>query len=307
MRPQHPTETALIVAALKAGLEPHPPGSVRVFEIPFEAERRRMTTAVKDVDGRITLHVKGAPETVLALCSREARADGVAPLDDARRAAILRGAAAMSAGALRVLAIAAGDGEGVSPAESERDLTLLGLVGMMDPPREEAAAAVRACRKAGIRPMMITGDHPDTAVAIAREIGMISGTGGLLVGAELETMSDPDLAGRIDGIEVVARATAGHKLRIIEALHARRHVVAMTGDGVNDAPALRAADIGIAMGRTGTDATRAAADLVLLDDNFATIVAAVEEGRLILDNIRKFVRYLLSTNAGELLLMVDSR
>jgi Ca2+-transporting ATPase len=299
-----PTETALIVAALKAGLEPHPPGFARVFEIPFEAERRRMTIAVRGPDQRITLHVKGAPETILALCAREARVDGATALGQARKAEILRRAAAMSSRALRVLAIAVRDGEGVSPADAESDLTLLGIVGMMDPPREEAAAAVRACRRAGIRPLMITGDHPETAVAIAREIGMISSEQGMLTGAELGRMTGAELVARVEDVEVVARATAEHKLRIVEALHARGHVVAMTGDGVNDAPALRAADIGIAMGRTGTDATRAAADLVLLDDNFATIVTAVEEGRLILDNIRKFVRYLLSTNAGELLLMV---
>jgi Ca2+-transporting ATPase len=299
-----PTETALIVAALKAGFEPDARRHVRVFEIPFEAERRLMTTAVREPDARVTLHVKGAPETVLALCTRELTPDGSVPLGADRVADILGAAAAMSARALRVLAIASRAGDGVTPDEAERDLTLLGLAGMMDPPRAEAAESVRACRAAGIRPVMITGDHPDTALAIAREVGITGETGGVLTGARLETMSDAELKEAIGNVDVVARATAGHKLRIVEALHARGSVLAMTGDGVNDAPALRAADIGIAMGRTGTDATRAAADLILLDDNFATIVAAVEEGRRILDNIRKFVRYLLSTNAGELLLML---
>ncbi len=299
-----PTETALIAAALEAGLEPDMDHAARVFEIPFEAERRRMTTAVRGPDSHITLHVKGAPETILALCTREAAGGGERSLDATRRRAVLAHAAAMSGRALRVLAIARRAGDGVAPAAAEQDLTLLGLVGMMDPPRAEAAAAIEACRRAGIRPLMITGDHPETAIAIAREIGLATGADALLSGAMLDTLSDAELARRVDQLDVVARATAAHKLRIVRALHVRRHVVAMTGDGVNDAPALRAADIGIAMGRTGTDVTRAAADLILLDDNFATIVTAVEEGRLILDNIRKFVRYLLSTNAGELLLMV---
>jgi Ca2+-transporting ATPase len=298
-----PTEGALVVAALKAGLDPAPAGHHRLWEVPFESERRMMSVAVRDPAGATTVFVKGAPETVIPRCVAE-RVDGrEVPLDDARRAELHALAGGMAGRALRVLALAARDGEGVEPEEAERGLVFAGLAGMLDPPRPAAHGAVASCRAAGIRPMMITGDHPLTALAIARELDIARPGDGAMTGHELDALDAAGLAGRVDTTAVFARVTAEHKLRVVEALHARGEVAAMTGDGVNDAPALRAADIGIAMGRTGTAVTRGASDLVLLDDDFATIVAAVEEGRTILGNIRKFVRYLLSCNLGEVMFM----
>ena len=208
----------------------------------------------------------------------------------------------MAAQALRVLGLAYRDG--VSESESEeRDLVFAGLVGMIDPPREEAKAAIRTCRRAGIRPVMITGDHPETAAAIARELGLSEPGDRVLSGRDLDKLSEEDLVATVEKTSVYARVSPEQKLRVVQAWRKRGQVVAMTGDGVNDAPAVKAADIGIAMGITGTDVTKGASDMVLTDDNFASIVGAVEEGRGIFDNIRKFVHYLLSCNAGEVLLM----
>jgi Ca2+-transporting ATPase len=208
----------------------------------------------------------------------------------------------LAARALRVLALASRELAEDGPME-ERDLVFAGLVGMLDPPRDEAFQAVRDCRASGIRPVMITGDHPETALAIARTLGIAGPDDRAVSGHDLDQMTDEELAGRIESLPVYARVSAEHKLRVVRAWRVRGQVVAMTGDGVNDAPAVQAADVGVAMGRSGTDVTREAADMVLLDDNFATIVRAVGEGRAVFDNIQKFVHYLLSTNAGEILVM----
>ncbi|HEU0120579.1 MAG TPA: cation-translocating P-type ATPase [Bryobacteraceae bacterium] len=279
-----PTETALLVAAAEAGLSA---GALRaeyrrVGEAPFTSERKRMSTVHEGPGGRV-LYLKGAPGSVIPLCTRY----GAAPLTGERRAAVLQEVETLAGQALRTLAVAMGDGD------KEENLTLLGLVGLIDPPRQEAAAAVATARAAGLRPIMITGDHPATAKAIAREVG-IAEAPRVMTGADLDRLEHTD-------VDVFARVNPEHKLRIVQALQQQGAIVAMTGDGVNDAPALKAADIGVAMGITGTDVSKEAADLVLTDDNFATIVAAVEEGRAVFDNIRKFLRYLLSSNIGEVL------
>jgi Ca2+-transporting ATPase len=292
-----PTEAALVVAALKGGVSADPARPV-VYELPFDSQRQRMSVVVRSDDGRRILETKGAPEAVLARCGAEWR-DGMAvPLSDERRAEILAAAARLAAGALRVLALAFrelpgdlgldGGAEGV-----ERDLVHLGLVGMIDPPRDEARGAVATCRSAGIRPVMITGDHPATALAIGRELGLADAANRAVTGGEIAGLTDAALAAAVGEIAVYARVTAEDKLRIVRAWQQRGEVVAMTGDGVNDAPAIREADIGIAMGKSGTFVTREAADMVLTDDDFASIVGAVEEGRGIYDNIRKFIHYLL--------------
>jgi Ca2+-transporting ATPase len=328
-----PTEGALIVAALKAGVSGVDPPAPIVFEIPFDSERRRMSVVIREADGRHRLLTKGAPEAVLPVCGAEWHGDAVVPLTETRRVEMLAVATGMAGRALRVLAVASrelplhltlGDrleGAGFDGDGLERDgqLVFAGLVGMLDPPREEVKAAVRQCRSAGIQPVMITGDHPATALAIARELGLdhdavehalaASGReererrGRVVTGSDLDALDDDSLAAAVPGIAVYARVSAEHKLRVVRAWQARGGVVAMTGDGVNDAPAVRAADIGIAMGLTGTDVTKAASDMVLTDDNFASIVAAVEEGRGIYDNIQKFMHYLLACNAGEVLVM----
>ena len=303
-----PTEGALIVAALKAGIERDPDDERTLLEIPFDSDRKRMSVVVQRADGSQVLYVKGAPEAVLVACTAEYVNDVVMPLTSARRKAILTTAENMAGRALRVLALACrhhGDhplDDGDSSLQ-EHDLVLCGLAGMLDPPRDEARDAVARCQAAGIRPVMITGDHPATALAIARELGMADGTDRAVSGADLDAMDDTALAAAIDTMPVFARVSAAHKLRVVRGWQARGHVVAMTGDGVNDAPAVKAADIGIAMGLTGTDVTKEASDMVLTDDNFASIVNAVEEGRGIYDNIQKFVHYLLACNAGEVLVM----
>ncbi|MCW8128877.1 MAG: cation-translocating P-type ATPase [Planctomycetota bacterium] len=298
-----PTEGALVVAARKAGLET--PRPKVLYEIPFDSDRKRMSVVLRAPDGKALMYAKGAPESLLPLCSHEFRGGQRVPLSDERRAEIGRVNAAMAARALRVLALARRlDPEREEEAYAERGLTFAGLAGMIDPPRDEVRAAVRVCRKAGIRPVMITGDHPDTARAIAAELEILSGDSSqVLTGAALDGVDDAALAGRIGGVAVFARVTAEHKLRVVRALQKNGHVVAMTGDGVNDAPAVKAADVGIAMGVTGTDVTKEASDMVLTDDNFASIVNAVEEGRGIFDDIQKFIHYLLACNAGEVLFM----
>ncbi len=297
-----PTEAALLVAGAKAGLDKVDLEArfPRHAEIPFTSEARRMTTVHRG-EGRAFACAKGAPEVLLDACTQVLGPDGPEPLDAARRERILAAAAGLAAQALRVLAVA--DKEGADLAHAEQGLTFLGLVGLSDPPRPEAAAAVRTCRAAGIAPVMITGDHPATAEAIARELGILT-DGRLLTGIELEGLSDEDLAAEIERVQVYARVSPAHKLRVITAWQARGHYVAMTGDGVNDAPALKKADVGIAMGINGTEVTREAAEMTLTDDNFASIVAAVEEGRVIFGNIKKYLMYLLSSNIGELGLMV---
>ncbi len=301
-----PTEGALVVAAAKAGLhkdvleERYP----RLGEVPFTSETKRMTTLHGDSSGGRRAYAKGAPEVVLAACTRWQSADGEQPLDDAGRACILQEAQSMADAALRVLAVATRPAADLT--EAEREMTFLGLAGMFDPPRAEARDAIAVCEAAGIRPVMITGDHPVTARAVARELGLLKAGDRVVTGTELEAMDDADLARQVDHIGVYARVSPAHNLRVVSAWQAQGQVVAMTGDGVNDAPALKKADIGIAMGIAGTDVSREAAAMTLTDDNFSSIVAAVEEGRWIFGNIRKYLMYLLSSNVGEIGLMAGA-
>ncbi len=302
-----PTEGALIVAALKAGLESRIPEQHVLFEIPFDSERKTMSVVFQGPTGQRVMHSKGAPEMILARCIAERREGKVSPLTEERRREIMQSNAEMAGRALRVLGLAYRELPSATEApDEEADLVFVGLVGMIDPPREEAKEAVLRSRAAGIRPVMITGDHPLTAMAIARELHIAGSEDRVLTGQDLDAMSDQDLLSQVELVAVYARVSAEHKLRVVKAWKQRGQIVAMTGDGVNDAPAVKAADIGIAMGVTGTDVTKEASDMVLTDDNFASIVNAVEEGRSIFDNIQKFVHFLLSCNAGEVLLMFVS-
>jgi P-type Ca2+ transporter type 2C len=300
-----PTETALVRWAAEHGVDADTLARrwPRVAEIPFSSDRARMTTVHMSDEGALRVAcTKGAPERVVPECDRMWHDGAIVPLDDS----VLQRAEQMAADGLRVLAVAVASDHGgrtddIDPLE-ERQL-LLGLVGLLDPPREEAREAVQTCRTAGIHVVMITGDHPATARAIAHRLGII-GTAGdsddVITGTALAALSDDELQTRSEHVRVYARVAPEDKLRIVKALQARGEFAAMTGDGVNDAPALKRANIGIAMGQEGTDVAREAAHMVLLDDNFATIVHAVREGRRIYDNIRRFVRFVLSTNAGEI-------
>ncbi|MGB9928613.1 MAG: cation-translocating P-type ATPase [Methanosarcina sp.] len=307
-----PTEGALIVAARKAGLEAEALNArlARLAEVPFSSERKLMSTVHSDAEQkeRLLAFTKGAPDILLARCTKELVGEEIKPLAAERRAEILKKNEELASEALRTLAVAFR----ILPKDAlkneewdetlEQDLVFLGLIGMIDPPRREAKDAVARAMGAGIRPMMITGDHPKTASVIAREIG-IPTYDRVATGAELEKMPEEELDRTVQEVSVYARVNPEHKLRIVNALQRTGAIVAMTGDGVNDAPALKTADIGIAMGITGTDVSKEAADVVLADDNFATIVGAVEEGRAIFSNIRKFLRYLLSSNLGEVMIM----
>jgi Ca2+-transporting ATPase len=307
-----PTEGALIVAARKAGLEDEALDARfgRVAEVPFSSERKLMSTIHTDAERqeRLLALTKGAPDVLLARCATELVGEATRPLTPQRRAEIARRNEELAGQALRTLAVACRSlpKDGLPPDQLdervEHDLVFLGLIGMIDPPREEAKAAVARAKGAGIRPLMITGDHPRTAAVIAAELGIAS-DGGAVTGAQLEQMPDEVLDQTIRDVAVYARVNPQHKLRIVKALQRHGATVAMTGDGVNDAPALKTADIGVAMGIAGTDVAKEAADMVLADDNFATIVAAVEVGRGIFSNIRKFLRYLLSSNLGEVMTM----
>ena len=303
-----PTEGALLVAASKAGfdLKGLEKQHKRVAELPFDSERKMMST-VNRTGGKLEVYTKGATEMVLRECTHIMKEGKVVRITDADRKRINAETRAMATDALRVLAVAfrrlPGEVKRFSVEELESGLTFIGLAGMIDPPRAEAKAAVKLCKQAGMRAVMITGDHKDTAVAVARELGLL-GPGALVVtGEELEQMSDAKLAKDAEHIAVYARVSPLHKQRIVKALRAEKMIIAMTGDGVNDAPALKLADIGVAMGITGTDVSKEASDMILLDDNFATIVAAVEEGRVIYDNIKKAVVYLLSCNIAEIMVM----
>ena len=298
-----PTEGALVVAALKAGVGARDPAPPIIHQIPFDSDRKTMSVVVRGPAETILMYTKGAPEEILSKCVSERRKGQVVPLARARRQEITQTSAEMAARALRVLAFAFREFEG-NAAYVESDLTFVGLMGMIDPPREEVREAIGRCTSAGIRPVMITGDHPSTALAIARELRIASDASHAVTGKELNTMTDAALAAQVEKFSVYARVTAEHKLRVVRAWRNAGAIVAMTGDGVNDAPALKAADIGIAMGISGTDVTKAASDMVLTDDNFASIVNAVEEGRGIFDNIQKFVHYLISCNISEVLLML---
>lgn len=307
-----PTEGALVVAARKAGLEAERLEARfgRVGEVPFSSERKLMTTIHTDAERqeRLLVFTKGAPDVLLARCSHELVGEGARPLSDERRAEILKVNEELAGEALRTLGVAfrslptdALEADEVNE-RVEQELVFAGLIGMIDPPRAEAREAVARAKAAGIRPMMITGDHPVTAIAIAAELGIVE-NGRAVTGAELDKLSDETLTQIIKEVSVYARVNPEHKLRIVKALQRGGAIVAVTGDGVNDAPALKTADIGVAMGITGTDVSKEAADIVLADDNFASIVAAVEEGRAIFSNIRKFLRYLLSSNIGEVMTM----
>jgi Ca2+-transporting ATPase len=307
-----PTEGALVVAARKGGLtdEALDARFQRVGEVPFSSERKLMTTIHTDAEkqGRLLVFTKGAPDVLLARCSRELVGEETRPLSEERRTEILQINDGLAGEALRTLGVAMRS----LPTEEldlnkvdeqvEQDLVFAGLIGMIDPPRAETKDAVARAKAAGIRPIMITGDHPVTAAVIASELG-IAADGRTVTGVELDKMSDDELRKTVRDVSVYARVNPEHKLRIVRGLQQEGAIVAMTGDGVNDAPALKTADIGVAMGIAGTDVSKEAANIVLEDDNFATIVAAVEEGRAIFSNIRKFLRYLLSTNIGEVMTM----
>lgn len=293
-----PTEGALMVLAYK-GWAPVPDPDDIIAERPFSSERKNMIVISRETDG-FRHHIKGAPEVILTMSDRLRTAEGTAPITDADRTAILDAYEAMASEGLRVIALAGHTSQSNTPEDGNS--VFLGLVGLIDPPRPEVRAALQGARMAGIRVIMITGDSPVTARAIAAQIGMTETR--ILEGRDLDDMSETDLAARLTEDALFARTRPEHKMRIVAALQARGHIVAMTGDGVNDAPALKRADIGVAMGIRGTDVSRNAADLVLLDDNFATIVNAIAEGRRQFDNLRKFVRYLLSSNAGEVLAIV---
>ena len=313
-----PTEMAIVEAALgqvqnlKGVLARYP----RRGEVPFDSNRKRMSTLHEGPEGELLVS-KGAPDVLLGLCDRFEGPSGLQPLTEGKRREILAQNAQMAKQALRVLAVAyrveagedGGGGErrrsplqgGVLDERAERGLIFLGLIAMQDPPRPEAKEAVRTCRRAGIRPVMITGDHAATAAAIAKELGILTESRGVLTGQELDQISDSELRKAVKSTAVFARVSPEHKSRVVRAFQANGEIVAMTGDGVNDAPALKNADIGCAMGKSGTDVAREASDMILTDDNFATIVAAVREGRGIYQNMVKSVHFLLSCNVGEIL------
>ena len=323
-----PTEGAMVVAAAKSGyrraeLEKALP---RIQEIPFDSERKRMTT-IHSVAGAhaqagfqatvsglgaapVIAFVKGAPDVILDLCAQGLESGQAVGLTQEMRAAILEQNHDMASNALRVLAVAyrplAEVPASVTPETVEKDLVFVGLLGMIDPPRPEVIDALKVARGAGLKSVMVTGDYKDTAEAIARDIGLLTPGGLVLTGPEIEKLSDAELTARTDRLEVCCRVSPQHKTRIVDAFKARGHVVAMTGDGVNDAPALKRANIGVAMGITGTDVAKQTADMVLTDDNFASIVAAIEQGRIIYSNIRKFVYFLLACNVGEILIIFGS-
>ena len=306
-----PTEAAFLVAERKLGWAGRRERRfARRREIPFTSQRKRMSAiAVDHEDGdRLVLIAKGAPDVLLERCTRVRRGSATQPLDAAARAAILADVDALSGAALRTLAVAyrplepgEADGADLDADALERDLVFVGTVGIIDPPREEAAVAIREAQRAGIRIVMITGDHPRTAARIASDLGIVPPGAPALTGRDLDALDDAAFAEAVRRTSVFARVAPHHKLRIVDALQAGGEVVAMTGDGVNDAPALKTADIGVAMGITGTEVAKQAARMVLADDNFATIVEAVRAGRGIFENIRKFLRYLLSSNMGEAL------
>ena len=303
-----PTEAAFLVAEVKLGTRELRTGRFhRVGEIPFTSERRLMTSLEADAQrgGKIAVVTKGAPDVLLDRCTSYQVSDRVQPLDDAVRGRILADVERLSSEAFRTLAVAYRALEVTTPPEIdeglEQELVFVGMVGIIDPPRQEAADAVAEAHGAGVRVMMITGDHPFTAARIARDLGIVGDEGVAVAGIELDGLDDQEFREIVRRRSVYARVTPEHKLRIVDALQADGEVVAMTGDGVNDAPALKSADIGIAMGRTGTEVTKEAAKMILADDNFATIVHAIREGRGIFLNIKKFLRYLLSSNMGEVL------
>jgi P-type Ca2+ transporter type 2C len=297
-----PTETALVDVALTIGmdkrqLEKEYP---RVDEIPFDSDRKLMTTFNK-IENVINVHVKGAPDIMINKCKYVFDGNNTRELTDADIESIQAANEDMARDALRVLAVGFKVVDSINKNTAEEDVVFAGLIGMIDPPREEAKEAVSVCKTAGIKPVMITGDHKVTAVAIAKELGILNNDSEAISGTQIEAMSQEELASKVENISVYARVSPEHKVRIVEAWRSKGKIVAMTGDGVNDAPALKKANIGAAMGITGTDVAKEAADMVLTDDNFATIVSAVEEGRTIFSNIKKAISFLLSCNTGEII------
>jgi Ca2+-transporting ATPase len=306
-----PTEGALVTMAAKAGLQAKPTNSdwPRVAEVPFDSERKLMTTIHQSPNGSgpYVSYTKGAPEILLARCTSILQNGEIKSLDDGQRQTILQTNSDLAGQALRVLAIAhrpmtevPGNPE---PEHVEQGLTFVGLAAMRDPARPEVKDAIAVASKAGVRTVMITGDYPDTAAAIASELGLMQDKGAIMTGAELVETDDDELFNKVTEVSVYARVNPVHKMRIVESLQKHNNIVAMTGDGVNDAPALKRAHIGVAMGITGTDVSKQTADMVLTDDNYASIVSAIEEGRVIYANIRKFVYYLISCNVGEILII----
>ena len=299
-----PTETALVkaffndVSALKAFIA----NSNRVFDIPFDSTRKMMSVIVRE-GAKEVCYMKGAPERVIERCTHILENGTIKPLTAQKKRQVASYIEAMSNRALRCIAAAYKETGLVKSDNLEKDLIFLGVAGSIDPPRLEVRDAVLKCKLAGIQPVMITGDHKNTALAIAKSINICNTDDQAITGEEIEKISDEDLVKKVKNVRVFARVSPHHKLRIVKAFKKQNNIVAMTGDGVNDAPAIKEADIGIAMGISGTDVTKEAASMVLMDDNFATIVSAVEEGRIIYDNIRKFIRYLLSCNLGEVLTM----
>jgi len=304
-----PTEGSLIVAAAKAGLERAELEKMypRVWEGPFTSERKRMTTVHLTPEEEQIAFVKGAPEIILERCTHVLENGKEKKLTDVKRKEILETNEKLASDALRVLGMAfkklPGTKKEFDEESLENNLVFVGLEGMIDPPREEAIGANKKCLDAGIKAVMITGDHKLTAIAVAKEIGIMKEDSLVLTGAELDKMSDEQFEKIVENVAVYARVSPEHKLRIVKALKKKGHIVAMTGDGVNDAPAIKSADVGVAMGISGTDVTREASDMILTDDNFATIVKAVEEGRVIYDNVRKYARFLISCNFDEVLVI----
>lgn len=308
-----PTEGALVVASAKAGYEKVKMNEDfgRVQELPFDSERKMMTTFHKDfVANKIVSFTKGAPDIILNRCTKIYQNGSAVTLTEALRQQIAKVNSEFAGEALRVLAFTYREydtlPQAINSENIENDLIFVGLMGMIDPARVEAFEAIKTCKAAGIKAVMITGDHRDTAVAIAKDLGLMTENSGVLTGSELDKMSDEELYNRVESTSVYARVSPDHKVRIVDMLKKRGHIAAMTGDGVNDAMALKKADIGVSMGITGTDVAKGTADIILMDDNFATIVSSVEEGRIIYSNIRKFVFFLLSCNVGEILIVFIS-
>lgn len=297
----NPTEAALLIAAAKGGVtKKNSNNMMKISEVPFDSKTKFMSVTMQSGSGTKMEYIKGAPDILLRKCGFVMTSDGEIPIDPPLRRKIEQQINSFSSRALRVLAIAKKEKTVNNTADS--GLVLLGLVAMQDPPREEAKEAIRKCAKAKIKTVMITGDHKETAIAVAKQAGLLK-DGKAVTGEELDMMSDSELDRRLNEFTVYARVNPSHKLRLVKAYKKKGHIVTMTGDGVNDAPAIKAADVGVSMGITGTDVTKQAADVILLDDNFATLVNAAEQGRGIYANIRKFVRYLLSCNIGEVITM----
>lgn len=301
-----PTEGALLVVAHKAGLSSNviSRNFQRISEIPFDSNRKCMSVICNNSQGNKMMFTKGAPDIMINKCNKIYTSNGVMELSSNIKRDIIRTNEELASQALRVLCVAYKQlSSNSSLKEREEDLIFVGLMGMIDPPRQEAFIAIKKCKRAGIKPVMITGDHKITAIAIAKQLGIYKDGDKVFTGSELDEINETQLNKLVNEVSVYTRVSPRHKLMIIKALKRNGHIVAMTGDGVNDAPAIKEADIGVAMGISGTDVTKEASAMILLDDNFATLIAAIEEGRVIYKNIRKFIRYLLSCNIGEVLTM----